>query len=180
MLSDNDADTLRLSQLAQDPPPSGYGNDEWCYRSWRVNGGQFATFNNHHAVNLNRCGWCNRCGMKANNHKCSKKPVAARPVIVISSPQCHGSVSFVPPCWPKRPTLSVYQTNRNGSKGEEIHTDEQGRIKVQFHWDRAGQGDEKTSLLAAVSPKLGRRSLWQPLDTACRARSCRQFRAWQP
>lgn len=32
-----------------------------------------------------------------------------------------------------------------GPKGEEIHVDELGRIKVQFHWDRQGQGDDKSS-----------------------------------
>jgi len=32
-----------------------------------------------------------------------------------------------------------------GPRGEEIYTDEFGRIKVQFHWDREGQGDEKAS-----------------------------------
>lgn len=32
-----------------------------------------------------------------------------------------------------------------GPEGEEIHTDEYGRIKVQFHWDREGKKDEKSS-----------------------------------
>ena len=32
-----------------------------------------------------------------------------------------------------------------GRKGEEIHTDEHGRIKVQFHWDRESKGDENSS-----------------------------------
>ena len=32
-----------------------------------------------------------------------------------------------------------------GSAGEEIETDEYGRIKVQFHWDRLGKYDEKSS-----------------------------------
>lgn len=32
-----------------------------------------------------------------------------------------------------------------GPKGEEIHTDEYGRVKVQFHWDREGKKDEKSS-----------------------------------
>ncbi|MEN9867355.1 MAG: type secretion system tip protein VgrG [Pseudomonadota bacterium] len=32
-----------------------------------------------------------------------------------------------------------------GSKGEEIHTDKYGRIKVQFHWDRKGKMDENSS-----------------------------------
>jgi type VI secretion system secreted protein VgrG len=32
-----------------------------------------------------------------------------------------------------------------GPKGEEIYTDKYGRIKVQFHWDREGKNDEKSS-----------------------------------
>ncbi|TWI67529.1 type VI secretion system secreted protein VgrG [Pseudoduganella lurida] len=32
-----------------------------------------------------------------------------------------------------------------GPKGEEIYTDEYGRVRVQFHWDRAGEFDEKSS-----------------------------------
>ena len=32
-----------------------------------------------------------------------------------------------------------------GPAGEEIHTDKYGRIKVQFHWDREGKTDEKSS-----------------------------------
>jgi type VI secretion system secreted protein VgrG len=32
-----------------------------------------------------------------------------------------------------------------GPKGEEIHTDKYGRIKVQFHWDRKGKNDENSS-----------------------------------
>jgi type VI secretion system secreted protein VgrG len=32
-----------------------------------------------------------------------------------------------------------------GPSGEEIYTDEYGRIRVQFHWDRKGQKDEKSS-----------------------------------
>jgi type VI secretion system secreted protein VgrG len=37
-----------------------------------------------------------------------------------------------------------------GPSGEEIHTDEHGRIKVEFHWDRLGKGDEKSSCWVRV------------------------------
>jgi type VI secretion system secreted protein VgrG len=38
-----------------------------------------------------------------------------------------------------------------GPEGEEIHTDEYGRIKVQFHWDRYGRRDENSSCWIRVS-----------------------------
>ena len=38
-----------------------------------------------------------------------------------------------------------------GPAGEEIHCDEYGRVKVQFHWDRHGQADDKTSCWLRVS-----------------------------
>ena len=38
-----------------------------------------------------------------------------------------------------------------GPPGEEIHCDQHGRIKVQFHWDREGVKDEKSSAWIRVS-----------------------------
>jgi type VI secretion system secreted protein VgrG len=38
-----------------------------------------------------------------------------------------------------------------GLQGEEIWTDQYGRIKVQFHWDREGQFNEKSSCWVRVS-----------------------------
>ncbi len=38
-----------------------------------------------------------------------------------------------------------------GPKGEEIWTDKYGRVKVQFHWDRYGKRDEKSSCFVRVS-----------------------------
>jgi len=38
-----------------------------------------------------------------------------------------------------------------GRAGEEIHTDEYGRVKVQFHWDRYGESDENSSCWVRVA-----------------------------
>ncbi|MNM96309.1 Phage-related baseplate assembly protein [compost metagenome] len=38
-----------------------------------------------------------------------------------------------------------------GPKGEEIHTDAFGRVRVQFHWDRRGHFDERSSCWARVA-----------------------------
>ena len=51
-----------------------------------------------------------------------------------------------------------------GPKGEELYTDKYGRVKVQFHWDREGKNDEKSSCWVRVAqPIAGKRwgaSFW--------------------
>ena len=46
---------------------------------------------------------------------------------------------------PKPRILGSQSAVVTGPAGEEIHCDAYGRIKVQFHWDRAGQADDKSS-----------------------------------
>ena len=41
-----------------------------------------------------------------------------------------------------------------GPSGEEIHTDEHGRVKVMFHWDREAAADETCSCWIRVSQEL--------------------------
>lgn len=51
-----------------------------------------------------------------------------------------------------RPTVQGPQTATVvGKQGEEIDTDEYGRVKVQFHWDRYGKSDEKSSCWVRVA-----------------------------
>lgn len=38
-----------------------------------------------------------------------------------------------------------------GPAGEEIHTDEYGRVRVQFHWDREGTNDDRSSAWIRVA-----------------------------
>lgn len=38
-----------------------------------------------------------------------------------------------------------------GPAGEEIHTDKYGRVKLQFHWDRVGKKDDKSSRWVRVA-----------------------------
>ena len=51
-----------------------------------------------------------------------------------------------------RPTIPGPQTALVvGVSGEEIYTDEYGRVKVQFHWDRYGKADENSSCWIRVA-----------------------------
>ncbi len=54
-------------------------------------------------------------------------------------------------CHPKPKVLGSQTAVVTGPAGEEIHCDEYGRVKVQFHWDRHGQADDKTSCWLRVS-----------------------------
>ena len=38
-----------------------------------------------------------------------------------------------------------------GAQGDEIHTDKFGRVRIQFHWDRLGQKNEKSSCMVRVA-----------------------------
>jgi type VI secretion system secreted protein VgrG len=64
-----------------------------------------------------------------------------------------------------------------GPEGAEIHSDEYGRVKIQFHWDRHGQYDDKSSAWVRVAstwaganfgfiaiPRIGQEVLVQFLD----------------
>jgi type VI secretion system secreted protein VgrG len=56
------------------------------------------------------------------------------------------TVPLRPPLVTPRPTIRGLQTAAVvGPAGEEIYTDQEGRIKVQFQWDRLGKKDDKSS-----------------------------------
>ena len=89
---------------------------------------------------------------------------------------------------PKPKILGSQTAIVTGPAGEEIHCDQYGRVKVQFHWDREGQVDDKASCWLRVSsswagdrygaitiPRVGMEALVtflegdpdQPLITGC-------------
>jgi len=75
-----------------------------------------------------------------NDLSCIPDTVHFRPSLVHSKPYMLGPQSAVVV----------------GPKGEEIHTDEFGRIRVQFHWDREGKNNEKsTCFIHVVQPWAG-------------------------
>ncbi len=52
---------------------------------------------------------------------------------------------------PKPRILGSQSAVVTGPKGEEIHCDQYGRVKVQFHWDHQGQADNSSSCWLRVS-----------------------------
>jgi type VI secretion system secreted protein VgrG len=59
---------------------------------------------------------------------------------------------YRPPLRHPKPQVLGYQTAVvTGPAGEEIHCDRHGRVKVQFFWDREGQGDDRSSCWLRVA-----------------------------
>ncbi|APW62200.1 type VI secretion system Vgr family protein [Paludisphaera borealis] len=83
-----------------------------------------------------------------NSFTCIPQAVPFRPQRLTPKPVVHGTQTAVVV----------------GPKGEELYTDKYGRVKVQFHWDRQGKNDEKSSCWVRVSqPIAGKRwgsSFW--------------------
>ena len=61
-------------------------------------------------------------------------------------------VFYRPPLAHKKPRVLGVQTARvTGPVNEEVHCDQYGRVKVQFHWDREGQHDDNSSCWLRVA-----------------------------
>lgn len=58
---------------------------------------------------------------------------------------------YTPARLPKPVMPGIQTATVTGAAGEEIHADEHGRIKVQFHWDREGRHDQKSSCWIRVA-----------------------------
>jgi len=67
------------------------------------------------------------------------------------------SVHYRPPLIHVKPIMQGPQSAVVvGPKNEEIHIDELGRIKIQFHWDRLGKNDDtSTCFIRVVQPWAG-------------------------
>ncbi|HVE07016.1 MAG TPA: type VI secretion system tip protein TssI/VgrG, partial [Paraburkholderia sp.] len=56
-----------------------------------------------------------------------------------------------PPRVTPRPSMPTQTATVVGKAGEELWTDQYGRVKVQFHWDRDGKNDEQSSCWIRVA-----------------------------
>ncbi|MCA3775156.1 MAG: type VI secretion system tip protein VgrG, partial [Cutibacterium sp.] len=71
----------------------------------------------------------------SNEFKCIRKKIPYRPLRMIAHPAIHGIQTAIVV----------------GPQGQEIYTDELGRVKVQFHWDRLGKRNQASSCWVRVS-----------------------------
>ena len=66
--------------------------------------------------------------------------------------KCRPTTSAYRPARLNKPTIQGVQTATvTCAAGEEIHVDEHGRVKVQFHWDRQARNDQKSSCWIRVA-----------------------------
>ena len=93
----------------------------------------------------------------------SGAPADAQPNAEAGSVPFHNSFAciladtpFRPPLETPRPRIFGPQTAIvTGPPGEEIHTDQHGRIKVRFHWDRLSPYDDTSSCWVRVTQAWG-------------------------
>lgn len=95
------------------------------------------------------------------SHEINQPQVAAQeaedqteqaPLYVNSFTCLRSDQTYHPPRSALKPVVHGCQTAIVvGPQGEEIFTDEHGRVKVRFHWDRESRGDENSSCWIRVS-----------------------------
>lgn len=141
---------VRLEQ-AQASRQMGAGESDCC----RIIPGYRFTLGQCHRSDLNREYLVVRATHKGNQ----PQVLGAEAGNVANEPpyqnefQCIPSdVPFRPASITPKPTIQGPQTAIVvGPKGEEVFTDRYGRVKVQFHWDREGDRDEKSSCSVRVA-----------------------------
>ena len=99
-------------------------------REYLVTGARYDIVGDTYASNGAATPMTFDCSFSAIGHEHSYRPQPVTPKPFVQGPQ----------------TAIVV-----GKAGEEIWTDKYGRVKVQFHWDRLGQDDEKSSCWVRVS-----------------------------
>ncbi len=99
------------------------------------------TLENHPGARLNRI-----YVVVSVEHRGEARPQSGEWRVYRNTFECApGEVAYIPPR-PRRRSVQVALTATVvGPPGEEIHVDALGQIKVQFHWDREGSYDDRSS-----------------------------------
>lgn len=61
------------------------------------------------------------------------------------------AVPYRSPFEHRKPVMQLQTVTVVGPAGQEVYTDPMGRVKVQFHWDRTGQRNERSSCWVRVA-----------------------------
>ena len=129
----------------------GAGQSDCC----RIIPGYRFTLDQCHRSDLNR----EYLVVKVRHRGHQPQVLGAETGDVANEPPYHNEFQCIPSDVPFRPTrLTPVPTVQGpqtaivvGPTGEEIYTDKHGRVKVQFHWDREGTRDEKSSCWVRVA-----------------------------
>jgi type VI secretion system secreted protein VgrG len=132
--------------------------------SWELAGDEATTILRRHRRHARQARGESRCSSLAPGCRFAlEREAAGLDEYVVTSVRHEGSVATgtppyrnhfgcvpaevpFPPLPPKRRgVLNALTATVVGPEAEEIHVDERGQIKVQFHWDRDGKNDDKSS-----------------------------------
>jgi type VI secretion system secreted protein VgrG len=135
----SDGETITSRRLAALEVPSTTLRGSSLCRSFHA--GATFTLANHYRANLNASYVLRRVAMHGTQDDYSNS-FEAFPAATV----------FHPPLATPRPVIAGTQTATVvGKAGEEIWTDQYGRVVVQFHWDQLGKNDEKSSCWVRVA-----------------------------
>jgi type VI secretion system secreted protein VgrG len=114
--------------------------------------GDLFTLVDHPTLSQNKQYLIVAAGYDASNNALDSGAGAAPPEFHFSFTVMDSQVPFRPVVTSPRPRVEGVQTAIVvGEAGDEITTDNYGRVKVQFHWDREGQNDENSSCWVRVA-----------------------------
>src|SRR5262249_7757868 len=100
-------------------------------RTFTLTGAPEPSFDGRYLILQSRTQAVSTEGAKGSLIQCMKVYPADRP--------------YVPPCRTRVPLIHGMElATVVGPDGAEVHTDEHGRIKVQFPWDRRGENNEQS------------------------------------
>ncbi len=135
----SDGETITSRRLAAFEAPAKTLRGSSLCRSFHA--GATFTLANHYRSDLNGSYVIRRLAVRGTQDEYSN-----------SFEAFPAATTFHPPLVTPRPVIAGTQTATVvGKSGEEIWTDQYGRVVVQFHWDQVGTNDEKSSCWIRVA-----------------------------
>ncbi|MCM0084221.1 type VI secretion system tip protein VgrG [Geomonas sp. Red32] len=142
---------VRMEQLVA-LEKQGHGHSSSC----RLTPGYTFLLTDHHSASLNAQYLIIEVSHTGSQHQTLEETSSGGTsydnqfTVIPAKTQYRPTIRSLKPAVPGLQTAIVV-----GPKGHEIHTDQYGRIKVQFHWDRDGKSDDKSSCWLRVAQAWG-------------------------